>query len=147
MTADKFRRLALGLPATVEGAHNGHPDFRVENRIFASLGPDGTWGMVKVPLGVQEELIDAEPEVYRPATGAWGRSGATIVTLKGARVGSVRAALSAAWSHNLSKGVATAFEGERAPGAGQGAARTSKSGGVGNRRGSSNSSPRKREPR
>ena len=26
----------------------GHPDFRVKGKIFATLGPDETWGMVKL---------------------------------------------------------------------------------------------------
>ena len=26
----------------------GHPDFRVGGKIFATLGPEGDWGMVKV---------------------------------------------------------------------------------------------------
>ena len=43
MTPDDFRRLALALPATVEASHGRHPDFRVGNRIFATLGyPDKT---------------------------------------------------------------------------------------------------------
>ena len=49
MTADEFRGLALDLPEAVEGAHMGHPDFRVGGKIFASLGPDEAWGMVKLP--------------------------------------------------------------------------------------------------
>jgi hypothetical protein len=36
--ATEFRRLALSLPAAVEGAHMGHADFRVGGRIFATLG-------------------------------------------------------------------------------------------------------------
>ena len=53
-----FRRLALGLPEATEGAHMGHPDFRVRNKIFASLGvPDADWGMVKLTPEQQEVLI------------------------------------------------------------------------------------------
>jgi hypothetical protein len=37
-TIAMFRRLALSLPEAAEGAHMGHPDFRVRNKIFASLG-------------------------------------------------------------------------------------------------------------
>ena len=29
MTPNQFRRLALALPDATEGAHGGHPDFRV----------------------------------------------------------------------------------------------------------------------
>ena len=48
MTADEFRSQALSLPETSEGAHMGHPDFRVGGKIFATLGPKEDWGIVKV---------------------------------------------------------------------------------------------------
>ena len=38
MTADEFRDLALQLPGALEDSHMGHPDFRIDNRIFATLG-------------------------------------------------------------------------------------------------------------
>ena len=46
MTADDFRDLALSMPDAVEGAHMGHPDFRVNGRIFATLHADMKFGMV-----------------------------------------------------------------------------------------------------
>jgi hypothetical protein len=39
-----FRRIALGMEGAVEGAHMGHPDFRVNNRIFAALHHDRAFG-------------------------------------------------------------------------------------------------------
>jgi len=39
MTAADFRRLALALPEATEGSHMGHADFRVHNKIFASITP------------------------------------------------------------------------------------------------------------
>ena len=49
MTPNQFRRLALALPGATEGAHGGHPDFRVGGKVFASLGyPDATLGMIKL---------------------------------------------------------------------------------------------------
>jgi hypothetical protein len=44
MTAAEFRSLALSLPEVSEEAHMDHPDFRVGGKIFATLGPDETWG-------------------------------------------------------------------------------------------------------
>ena len=49
MTASEFRRMALTLPDAVEAAHMGHPDFRVGGRIFATLWPKESWGVV-LPL-------------------------------------------------------------------------------------------------
>lgn len=46
MRDDDFRRIALGMAGAMEGAHMGHPDFRVKNRIFATLHHDRAFGMV-----------------------------------------------------------------------------------------------------
>jgi hypothetical protein len=97
MTAEKFRALALELPQSVEGAHMGHADFRVGGKIFATLGPDEKWGMVKLTIEQQSAFARAQPDVFEPFDNAWGRRGATKVHLKPARVAIVREALSEAW--------------------------------------------------
>jgi len=98
MTRDGFRRLALRMPEAEEAGHMGHPDFRVGGRIFATLGyPDKGWGMVKLMPDQQEAFVAAEPAVFAPAKGAWGRRGATIVLLRLAKPPSVRVALATAW--------------------------------------------------
>ena len=98
MTPDAFRRAALALPGTVESAHMNHPDFRVGNRIFATLGyPDGSWGMVKLPPEEQQRLIDSMPETFQPAAGAWGRQGSTLVRLAKAKPQMMTYALEMAW--------------------------------------------------
>ena len=97
MTADDFRRLALELPETVEGAHMGHPDFRVDGKIFATLSPDGVFGMAKLTPDQQEILCAAEPDTFVPVPGGWGRSGSTHVRLAVADDDAVRGALRLAW--------------------------------------------------
>ena len=103
MTPDQFRKLALALPGAVEGEHMQHPDFRVGGRIFATLGPDLTWGMVKLDEEQQDAFARAEPRVFEPVAGAWGRGGATYVRLKAARTPSVRRALETAWRNAAPK--------------------------------------------
>jgi hypothetical protein len=103
MTADEFRSLALSFPEAVEAAHMDHPDFRVRGKIFATLGPGGDWGMVKLTADQQALFVRAEPEVYHPASGAWGRRGCTIVHLGDADEASVRQALRAAWRNTAPK--------------------------------------------
>lgn len=93
MTDDDFRDLALALDGVVEGAHMGHPDFRVNNRIFASLRQDGATGMVKVTPEQQAVLLQEHPNAFVPSPGAWGRGGCTDVILASARVPAVRGAL------------------------------------------------------
>jgi hypothetical protein len=83
MNARHFRRIALRLKDAVESAHMGHPDFRVQNRIFATLQADMAHGMVKLTPEQQEEFMRAHPRAFSPASGAWGRGGSTIVSLAG----------------------------------------------------------------
>jgi hypothetical protein len=98
MTPNEFRKLALSFPDTEERGHMNHPDFRVAGKIFATLGyPDKSWGMVKLTPVEQEMLVEAEPAVFVPAKGAWGRQGSTTVNLKTAEKDVVRNALAAAW--------------------------------------------------
>src|SRR5258708_25454924 len=79
VTAEQFRRLALGFAEAFESSHMKHPDFRVRGgKLFAALAyPDKTWGMVKLTPEQQEEFVGTEPEVFVPVKGGWGRGGAT----------------------------------------------------------------------
>jgi hypothetical protein len=98
MTANEFRRLALGFPEAEERTHMDHPDFRVAGKIFATLGyPEDGWAMVKLTPIEQEMLVKAQPKVFNPSAGAWGRRGCTNVHLKSARKPTLRRALEAAW--------------------------------------------------
>jgi hypothetical protein len=107
MTIAEFRRIALSLPEAVESAHQDHPDFRVSGKIFATLGyPDKSWGMVKLFPDQQQLFMKAEPKVFVPAKGAWGRRGSTCVNLKNARKQTVQKALQAAWQDAALKSLA-----------------------------------------
>jgi hypothetical protein len=97
MTAGDFRRLALSFAGAVEQAHMGHPDFRANGRIFATLAGDGHHGMVKLAPEVQQAFLRDHPDVFFPAAGAWGLQGATMVRLKAADEETVGAALTEAW--------------------------------------------------
>jgi len=80
-TANDFRRIALALRDTTEKAHHGHPDFRAEGRIFASLHHSMERGMVKLTPDQQREFMRAHPHAFTPEAGAWGRQGCTRVLL------------------------------------------------------------------
>jgi hypothetical protein len=96
MTEDDFRRIALSLPDAVESAHNGHPDFRVGGKIFASLQPGRRLGMAKLTPEQQTAFATDEPNVFAPVNGSWGLKGATYISLDRAEEDSVRMALEAA---------------------------------------------------
>jgi hypothetical protein len=98
MTADDFRRIALSFPDASESSHMGHPDFRVHGKIFATLHyPDENWGMVKLPPDEQHTFVQAQPEVFVPVKGAWGRQGSTNVRLEPVDASTLRHALGIAW--------------------------------------------------
>jgi hypothetical protein len=101
MSSSRFRRVALALPGAVEGSHQGHADFRIGKRIFATLGyPDDSWGMVKLTPEQQAVLVEAEPEIFCPVPGGWGKHGSTNVRLAKANVTTLRSALTMASQNN-----------------------------------------------
>jgi hypothetical protein len=98
MTAAGFRKIALSMPDATESEHMAHPDFRVGNKIFATLGyPDQEHGMVILPPEEQAKLLRSQPKIFSPAKGAWGKRGSTIVLLKAIDEGKLQAALETAW--------------------------------------------------
>lgn len=100
-TIAEFRRTALSQPEATEGAH---PDFRVGNKVFASLGvPDAAWGMVRLTPEQQEILLGAEPQAFRPAAGAWGRRGYTLLRLSAVDRTTLKSALAMAWRNTAPK--------------------------------------------
>lgn len=107
MTADQFRRLALSLSGCEEHAHHHHPDFRVQGKIFATLGyPDATWAMVILTPEQQAEFMHDFPEVYSPAAGAWGRNGSTSISLPKAKKVILQPAVEAAWQNAIASAAA-----------------------------------------
>jgi hypothetical protein len=100
MSSERFRRIALGLPGVIEGAHQGHSDFRIGKRIFATLGyPDQAWGMVKLTAEQQSMLVEVEPQIFRPVPGGWGKQGSTNVRLAAADQTTLKSALGLAWNN------------------------------------------------
>jgi hypothetical protein len=96
--AAAFSRMARALPGAAESCHHGHPDFRRQGRVFATLGyPEDGWGMVKLTREEQARFLASSPGVFVPANGAWGKAGSTMVHLGSAPAPQVRAALQSAW--------------------------------------------------
>jgi hypothetical protein len=93
MDTEAFRRLALALPGAEERSHLGNPDFRVGGKIFATLGGGTGRPVVKLAPDEQALLLEAEPGLFTPASGAWGRAGSTHIQLDRADEATVRDAL------------------------------------------------------
>jgi len=101
MTAEDFRELVLAFEGTAESSHMGHPDFRANGRIFATLHTGETLGMVKLLPDEQRALLRSHPAMFVPSAGAWGRSGCTNIKLALADAATVRGALLLAWQHAM----------------------------------------------
>jgi len=105
MTANEFRRIALGMEGAIESAHMNHPDFRVNGRIFATLQADDKRGMVALTPELQQQFMRASG-AFSPASGAWGRGGSTMVQLSDIDEETLGEAMTAAWRLAIDKGAA-----------------------------------------
>jgi len=77
-----------------------HPDFRAHGKIFATLTEDAKRGMVKLTPEQQSTCIREHPDMFTPASGAWGRQGCTMVELKAADAEAVGEAMTLAWKNS-----------------------------------------------
>ena len=77
----------------------GHPDFRVQGKIFATLlrRDELDWGMVKLKPEQQREFVEANPGVFVPVKGGWGVRGATQVRLDLVDKVTLKRAIDTAW--------------------------------------------------
>lgn len=85
--AARFRELALSHEGAIEVPHMERAAFRTKRRIFATLPPDGETANLLLDAVLQEALCAAQPKVFAPVPGGWGRMGYTTVQL--ARVSEV----------------------------------------------------------
>jgi hypothetical protein len=80
ITDEQVREIALGLPDAEEKSHFGHPDFRVKNRIFATLWPGQSRSVLKLPPEEQAAAVLRNPRIFSIPPGG-ERGGWTSVNL------------------------------------------------------------------
>jgi YjbR len=108
MNIQDFRRLALSLPGAEESSHMGAADFRVGNRIFATLAAAKLgYGNVMITPEQQAAFVEELPAIFIPVTGGWGRGGATHVNLGAASEDVVFGALQTAHKLRVEKNAKT----------------------------------------
>jgi hypothetical protein len=111
-SADTVRRLALALPQVTESAHFGQPDFRVRNRIFATLPKVGGVVCLKTSPINLDALVAADSVTFRNEwRGRWLR-----VRLDRIAAPLLEQLLLDAWGLVAPKTVAKAFLGSRGQG-------------------------------
>jgi hypothetical protein len=95
-----FRRLALQLPGAVERSHMNHPDFRLNNQIFATLSAqEKGCGVLKLTLDQQSAFVTDQPHIFSPVQGGWGRMGMTYIHVDQADESIMAGALKAAYNN------------------------------------------------
>jgi hypothetical protein len=94
------------MEGAIESSHMGHPDFRVNNRIFATLHHADRFGMVKLTPVEQATFIRAHASMFEPESGAWGLQGCTRVHIDTADEDIVGEAMTLAWRGVVAKGPA-----------------------------------------
>ena len=95
------RRIALACPEAVEGAHMGHPDFRVGGKIFMTLWSADKRAVVKLPVADQHALVQMDPDAF--TLGGWAHQGWTCVHLGRVNTAQLRVLANAAWRNVASK--------------------------------------------
>jgi hypothetical protein len=95
-----FRRLALQLPEAIESSHMDHPDFRLNDRIFATLsGQEKGCGVLKLTPEQQQAFLTDQPNIFSPVQGGWGRMGMTYIHLDQADESIMAGALKTAYQN------------------------------------------------
>src|ERR1700749_2546844 len=95
-----FPRLALALPGAVESSHMNHPDFRLNNQIFATLAyQEQGRGVLKLTLEQQAAFVTDQPHIFSPVHGGWGRMGMTFIHLDQADESIMAGALKTAYQN------------------------------------------------
>jgi hypothetical protein len=84
------------MPQAIEAPHFDAASFRVNKRIFATLGEAKERAVVKLTREQQEIMCAAEPKVFEPVP-AWGKYGWTYLHLPAADLDCVKSALTTAW--------------------------------------------------
>lgn len=101
-TGERFRRIALALPGTVEAAHFDRRAFRVR-RIYATLDPKETSANIAFSPSEQEFKCMTAAELFQPIDNGWGRQGWTTMLLADATDEDIEAALTLAHAHAVGK--------------------------------------------
>src|SRR5215472_1989265 len=98
--------MALGLEGAIESAHMGHPDFRAHGRIFATIQLDPQWGGLMLTPDQQQRFLHGAPDAFKPAAGAWGAAGATLVHFGSVDEDTLGEALTLCWQNAAAKAAA-----------------------------------------
>jgi hypothetical protein len=98
ITVGRYRAMALAMDGAIERAHMGHPDFRVNGRIFCTIQTDERGGLMLTP-DQQRIFVRDRPSAFVLESGAWGLQGATRVIFAEVDEETLGEALTLAWQN------------------------------------------------
>jgi hypothetical protein len=114
VTGDDLRAWLLSLPEAEERETWGHPTFRVRDKMFATMSPDGRTAGLKATREVQAELVAAEPAVYSVAAYV-GRYGWIDVVIGGADPAELRDLVVQAWRRTAPTRLVAVYDADQLP--------------------------------
>jgi hypothetical protein len=113
MTGDELRQIALALPEVTEKlTWEVDITFRVRDKIFAIMGPDGGGASIKATLEAQQALVASDPETFS-VSAYTGRFGWTSVVLARVDPDELRELVEDAWRRTAPKKLVAAFDRSR----------------------------------
>ena len=112
LTISAARTAALTLPEVEEQQHSGRPDFRVKQKIFATLHEDKQMMVIKLTPVDQSVFCAFDATVIFPVPGGWGKQGWTFLNLKTIRKSMFNDALRTAWKTVAPKTLVKKYFGE-----------------------------------
>lgn len=100
--------MAATLPEVEEKSHFDVADFRVHDKIFATL-PDESRVVLRLDPTEQAALLASSPDSFS-AEGHWGRQGWTIVRLDAVDPDELRELVTDAWRRRAPKKLVAAYD-------------------------------------
>lgn len=104
MIPGQLRAMAMSLPGVIERQTWGKPTFRVQNKLFVTLAPDGSSATLKSSPEEQQALIAADPDTFTTAA-YLGRHGWITVQLEQVDKAQMEELVTAAWRRAAPKGL------------------------------------------
>jgi len=111
MRTATFRSTALSLPDATEVETWGEATFRVQNKMFATLGSDGKSASIKATRDEQQALIAENPTAYFVPSYVGVHGWIGVVVSKADRA-EVEELLTEAWRMTATKRAVAAFDAE-----------------------------------
>ena len=112
MIAGQLRAMAMSLPEVTERQTWGKPTFRVQNKLFVTLAPDGGSATLKSSPEEQRSLIADEPDTFAIAA-YLGRHGWITVQLDRVDKTHMKELVTDAWGRVAPKKIASKHHSQR----------------------------------